>query len=244
MKYLVSESQALEIRQIVEQYLEGDAYADPSQEVPGYLVQSVYLDNMGLQLYRQTLRGFRNRFKLRVRVYDDVGPAFLEVKRRENVAVVKYRAKVRRDAAEAVIQGYWPDREGLVDPGKDHQFANLRYFCELRDNLGAGPAATVTYQREAFASASGDARVTFDRAVRGSFAPPDQPLLLSDDAHYPRLNGVILELKFTDRVPTWMTSLVRQYQLRQVSIPKYCLCIDAMRAAGVLVNGLHSRSVG
>jgi SPX domain protein involved in polyphosphate accumulation len=244
MKYLVPEPMALEMREIVSHHLAEDEYADPASETPGYLVQSVYLDNPALQLYRQTLRGFRNRFKLRVRVYDETGPAFLEVKRRENVAVIKHRACVKRHAAEAVIAGFWPEHDGLLSTKLDHEFANMRYFCQQRDNLGAYPAATVTYHREAFASSCGNARVTFDRNVRGSVAPGDRPLLLTDDAWYPRLPGVILELKYTDKVPRWMPALVQQFQLRQMSIPKYCHCIDTMREAGVLVDSRLTRNVG
>lgn len=244
MKYVVREAAAFQIREIVRHYLDSDEFADSTQGTLGYLVQSVYLDNPALQLYRQTIRGIRNRFKLRVRVYDDTGPAFLEVKRRENVAVVKYRAKVTRAAAVAVIHGQKPQRDWLVNSRSDHEYDNMRYFCEQRDEIGAYPAATVAYRRDAFASPSGDARVTFDRELRGSLAPSDRPLLLTPEAWFPTLNGVVLELKYTDRVPGWMTSLVRQFQLSQVSVPKYVHCIDTMRAAGALGDHRLSRSVG
>jgi len=233
MKYLISESSAENIREVVQHYLKGDRYADPAEGRRGYLVHSVYMDTPMLQLYRQTARGFRNRFKLRVRAYDEVGPAFVEVKRRENAAIIKYRAQLRRPAAEEVVHGYWPGRNCLIKPDDDRAYDNLRYFCQLRDNLGATSSIAVTYRREAFEDETGDARITFDTELRGSVVSPQCPLAFSAEQWRPRLNGVVLELKFTDRVPTWMTDLVRQYQLSKISIPKYCLCIDRMREAGV-----------
>ena len=135
-------------------------------------------------------------------------------------------------------------RDGLIDTHNDDEYDNMRYFCDQRDEIGAYPAATVAYRRDAFACPQGDARVTFDRQLRGSLAPNDQPLLLTQDAWFPPLNGVVLELKYTDKVPRWMTSLVRQFQLSQLSVPKYVHCIDAMRAAGALGDHRLSRSVG
>lgn len=244
MKYLVSESSARSIREIVKHYLDGDKFAPPSEALSGYPVHSVYVDTPNLHLYRQTMCGLRNRFKLRVRTYDSTGPAFLEVKRRENKAIIKYRARLQRPAAEEVIQGYWPGRDSLIDTANDGDFANLQYFCQLRDETNGEPAIVVSYEREAFESKSGGARVTFDTNIRGSLVSDSSPLYFSSESWHPRVNGVVLELKFTNRVPQWMTDLVRQFRLRSTSVPKYCLCVDAMRAAGVLAGSQPSRSVG
>ena len=39
---------------------------------------------------------------------------------------------------------------------------------------------------------------------------------------------MILELKFTNRFPRWMHDLVRTFELRRQSVPKYNTCVDAI----------------
>ena len=38
--------------------------------------------------------------------------------------------------------------------------------------------------------------------------------------------GVILEVKFTDRAPRWVTGMIRTLGLERCSIPKYVLSLD------------------
>jgi hypothetical protein len=41
-------------------------------------------------------------------------------------------------------------------------------------------------------------------------------------------SGVILELKFTDRIPPWMADAMRACDLRRRSFSKYCTSVDAL----------------
>ena len=84
-KYIVSEPCAAAVRDFVRSYLEPDPYADPEQG-NSYQLSSLYLDTPDLSLYRQTVTGQKNRFKLRIRFYDDNpgSPTLLELKRRVN----------------------------------------------------------------------------------------------------------------------------------------------------------------
>ena len=56
-------------------------------------ITSLYLDSSALHLYRQTVQGIKNRFKLRIRFYDDNpgNPAFLEIKRRVTDVIIGFR---------------------------------------------------------------------------------------------------------------------------------------------------------
>jgi hypothetical protein len=44
------------------------------------------------------------------------------------------------------------------------------------------------------------------------------------------VEGVILEIKFTDRFPSWASDIAEMFQLRQSSVPKYVMSLD--RALG------------
>ena len=110
IKYLVREDTALAVRAFVSCYLEPDEFALGRVD-NSYPVHSLYLDSNNLDTYRASFeQGMRNRFKLRIRYYDDdpASPVFFEVKRRINEGILKQRARVRRDAVHALLMGESP----------------------------------------------------------------------------------------------------------------------------------------
>ena len=55
--------------------------------------------------------------------------------------------------------------------------------------------------------------------------------------------GCVLEIKFTDRFPSWTQELVQTFNLRRTSMPKYVECVDAARRMGSL-NLVMGRGIG
>ena len=80
-KYLIDEPTAADIRRFVLHHIEPDKHT-VGREGIGYPVHSLYLDSTDFFTCRATLHGEKNRFKLRVRFYDDNpdSPVFLEIK--------------------------------------------------------------------------------------------------------------------------------------------------------------------
>ncbi|HYW79741.1 MAG TPA: polyphosphate polymerase domain-containing protein [Thermoguttaceae bacterium] len=234
LKYIVDERCAAGVRDFVRSYLEPDEFADPDNG-NSYRISSLYLDNSELFLYRQTLVGEKNRFKLRIRFYDDNpnGPAFLEIKRRVTDVILKEREKVTREGVLHLLSGKSPDPSWVMaktgDPSAGKALLNFR---NLSDDLQAAGAIYVSYQREAYVSPNSNSiRVTFDRQLLGSPYEQGSMLSLPSEGARPRIgNGdnVILELKFTDRFPMWMRELALAFNLNRTSVPKYVHCIDTM----------------
>src|SRR4051794_30791922 len=85
LKYLVYEETALRIRDFVRQYLELDEFGIGKAD-SSYPVHSLYLDSKSLEIYWRTVNGDKNRYKLRLRYYNDDPdtPVFFEIKRRMN----------------------------------------------------------------------------------------------------------------------------------------------------------------
>ncbi len=232
LKYVVSEATACSVRRFIRSYLERDEHTRPEHDW-GYPVWSLYLDTPTLHLYRQTLEGLKNRFKLRMRFYDasPASPVFLEIKRRVNDVVCKERAAITRQAAADLLSfGARPDPSGLQDPSSNDRGGRaLENFCRLRASVAADASLYVSYLREAYVLPdSDDIRVTFDRQVEGSpwlageaIQPPPRGLR-------PRIDGVILELKFTDRFPQWMRDVVQTFNLQRRPVPKYICCVNAV----------------
>jgi SPX domain protein involved in polyphosphate accumulation len=243
LKYVIDEHIAAAIRRYVLQYLEPDEHTDPRGGV-GYPVHSLYLDSSDLALCRQTLSGKKNRFKLRIRFYDDDpdSPVFFEIKRRVNDVIMKQRAIVYRASVPRFLAGATLDQRDLVkDDPKNYKA--LFDFCELRNELTAGPAAYTSYEREAYEPPdSNQYRVTFDRnLMAGSYRGQ---LSVADLLRWarPQIDGVVLELKFNGRFPDWMADLVRLFNLQRTSLPKYVECVTVIDGSPLRHLGRRARS--
>ncbi len=70
IKFLVPEAVALAARDFVRSYLALDEFCHDRLQF-SYPVHSLYLDSEALAFYHQTVNGDKNRFKLRLRFYDD-----------------------------------------------------------------------------------------------------------------------------------------------------------------------------
>ena len=223
IKYLIKEDTALAVRSFVSCYLEPDEFAIGKAD-NSYTVHSLYLDSNNLDTYRASfIIGERNRFKLRIRYYDDNpdSPVFFEIKRRINEGIVKQRARVRREAVHSLLIGESPTRDHLQSWHPQH-WADLLDFWRLVETIEAAPRAHNAYMREAYVTAGkATARVTIDRAVRlGPEFGGDLPIALENGVEV-YAGFVILELKFTELMPTWMIEMVRGFDLTKSGAAKY-----------------------
>jgi len=230
LKYIIDEAAARNVRDFALGYLEPDQHVDITKGTD-YAVHSLYLDSPGLDLCRATLHGLKNRYKLRIRYYDDSPdtPAFLEIKRRENDVILKQRVPIRKSAVQRVLHGHWPDRSDILDQSAKGMGA-LTQFCRLRTMCNADGKTIVSYMREAYVTPTNDTiRVTFDRRLSGSTFKDGDILTRNGPMVYPEVGGVILEIKFTCRFPVWMRQLVRSMNLTRCSMAKYVKCMLMLR---------------
>ena len=212
MKYIVSESAAQAIREMVSAHLDPDPHTVSAGQ-QGYYLKSLYLDGEMLTLYRQTRRGEKNRFKLRIRFYNDSreAPAFLEVKRRTTEAITKERAAVTKRAAERFLAGIRLTADDLLKPNAKTT-RSLKIFCDLCERVSSRGIVFVGYRRQAFMTAgSNRVRVTFDRELSAYRYEPRKGLRADSPPCPVNMEGVILEFKFTDRFPNWMHEIAQLF---------------------------------
>lgn len=233
-KFVVPEATASRVLRAVQPFVAPDPYAARAAD-HSYPVVSLYLDDAARSLYRETAEGQAQRFKLRVRAYadDPLAPLFLEVKRRHDKVVQKMRCPVPRAFLADVLAGAPVDLPGP----SPHKRSSLAEFQRLMVLRRARPTAIVRYQRQAYvAHDDPEVRVTVDRRLCAM--PTDRPEVTFDGPGFRTtpMAGVILELKFTDRMPPWMHGVVVAEELRRVSCSKYCASLDALAGAGARVS--------
>ncbi|HJN81732.1 MAG TPA: VTC domain-containing protein, partial [Verrucomicrobiota bacterium] len=149
-KYIIREDVALALRDFVSSYLDLDAFG-ATQPNLSYPVHSLYLDSPDLHLYHTTINGDKNRYKLRIRFYEDrpKTPVYFEVKRRTNNTISKQRGGVKREALEQVLGGQLPLLEQMASGEPAHRAA-VEQFIHHMQELNAAPKAHVAYYREAW----------------------------------------------------------------------------------------------
>ncbi len=233
-KYVIDENRARAVRDFVLSYLARDEHAldKPNHE---YRVCSLYLDSPEMALCRATLHGERNRFKLRIRFYEDRAdaPAYVEIKRRTDSVICKQRAAVRRAAIPRLLAGGLPGPSELYLPGNDG-FGPLEHFCGLATTICAEGRLFVSYMREAYVTPRDNSvRITFDRRLAAGRYRGELRLSEAKDWVRPRVGGVILEIKFTDRFPIWLREMARVFDLERCSMAKYVVCARELAQLGV-----------
>ncbi|MEW6160949.1 MAG: polyphosphate polymerase domain-containing protein [Verrucomicrobiota bacterium] len=222
LKYIIREETALAVRDFVSSYLQIDEYGATRPNL-SYPVHSLYLDSDQLTLYWHTINGNKNRYKLRLRFYENRpnAPVYFEIKRRMNDAILKQRGAVRRDAVDWILAGHLPEPGHLVSNDPKHLVA-LQRFSQLMLDIRAKPKAHVAYLREAWISPHNNSvRVTMDRQV---LIDPEPTARLVAEMKNPGCvfgKNVVLELKFTGRFPDWFRELSRVFGLAQCSAAKY-----------------------
>lgn len=240
LKYQISEDQALRIRDFLSSYLDLDEYGSSRPNL-SYPVHSLYFDSDSYYLYNSTINGDRNRFKLRLRFYEDrpKAPVFFEIKRRVDNTIAKCRGGVCREAVQAVVAGQLPQVTELVSQDPKHLVA-IQEFVRLAQSIDAKPKSHVSYLREAWLSRfDNSVRVTLDRDVLSAI---ETTTSLSAVMHNPVRsfqNQVILELKFTNRFPNWFLDLVRVFGLRQTGAAKYVEGLTLIQNCPENANLLH-----
>jgi len=230
-KYIISPASVPAIREFIQPFMAPDRYA-ARWENNRYAICSLYLDGQNLGLYQQTVGGEKNRFKLRVRTYDDEpdSPVYFEVKRKLNNIVSKQRAALsRHEATRLVKHGV----NGWMDCLPAEAIDDLNCFALYADLTNARPLVRVKYMREAYEARGGDpVRITIDTELMHA-------VTLDHDLGHKTgrwvttpVTGSILELKFTERYPEWISDLVHAFGLKQQPVPKYVMSVDHLLLEG------------
>jgi hypothetical protein len=164
--------------------------------------QSRYYDTPDLLCFRAHNQGRANRFKLRIRRYEDSGLAFCELKEKTRVAAT---AKSRVPLSDPSVLG--DDFGGLL--------GRIRQIAGAAADRRFVPTLDVRYRRITLFDARDQTRVTIDTGL--SFGHPTDPAVHQATA------SVIVEVK-SARPMSLTDRLLRDAGLRpQAQMSKYCI---------------------
>jgi hypothetical protein len=219
-KYLVPARAVSELVPRLEPFLVADPNA---QDERGYLVQSVYWDSPDMVFFWEKVDGQKYRRKLRFRRYADTEFVFVEIKQRTDQTVQKRRTRISAAEFGALFGS------GRVDPASEHGATDpvLQEALFLCRHYSLEPKLAISYRRRAyFARHEHDLRMTIDGTLQydphalDPRSPPASPRwLLPADL-------CVLELKYNDRVPTWLIREIQAADLLARRFSKYCRGAD------------------
>lgn len=227
-KYVIHPSMLGPIRDYVKSFCAPDPHgrSDP----PVYTIITLQLDGPGLPLHHAKQNEQVNRFKLRVRTYDQAdSPVFMEVKQKLGDIIVKSRAKVARDQwGPHLLQNTKVD----LTFGSDKEYVAFLTFVRLARELQARPVVRIRYERESYFGVNDEyARVSLDRHLEyqaaddWSVAGPGGRWIAVDSSlaqnKFNPWSGVILELKTLSEAPRWMVEMTREFDLERDGNCKY-----------------------
>jgi SPX domain protein involved in polyphosphate accumulation len=218
------------MRDFLQPFMKPDSYA-ALRKGYRYPICSLYLDSQDLALYQQTVGGEKDRFKLRVRSYTDdpAQPVYLEVKRKLNNVVHKRRAGMGREAVRTLLDRGRLDLTGLGPQDR----RNAEYFYSHVALTEARPLVRVKYMREAYAAHGNEpVRITIDTDLMHAVTLDNNLSHVRGRWTATPLDGVIIEVKFTERFPWWVQDFIQTFGLHQRAVPKYVWSVDHMMMDG------------
>ena len=234
LKYFVDYDKLDDLRERFFSYMEHDPYCRDRKDNK-YSVRSIYFDTSGFLFYYEKLEGLKVRKKLRVRTYNtssDNCPAFLEIKRKYDNTVYKERAVVSLEEVPKLTNG-----ANLQLLNQDADFGEksaLDKFIFLMKRLNLVPQTLITYEREALVGvADPSLRVTFDLNVRSYLKPEIDDIFREDELKEIEHDFFVLEIKMNSEMPAWIRRIIRDFNLHQQSISKYCNGIDVWQEDGM-----------
>lgn len=219
LKYLITDAVCHELSRVLAGVMPHDSHAGPAGV---YGIRSLYFDDLYRTAYREKLDGVEIRKKYRIRIYNCSDRMIsLECKHKNGAYIYKESVSLTREEYGKMLAG---DYAFLLK--KDAPVAR-EFFVDARTSL-IRPAVIVDYDREPFVNDIGSVRITFDKNVR-AIAPEDDLFRETAPSYAVFPPGqMILEVKFTGRLPEKIRGLFRSYPLTQTTASKFCLCLDCL----------------
>ena len=218
LKYEVNEAVLPLLRARLRAVMQPDRHSGPD----GYLVRSLYFDDLDCAAYRDKLNGNPERSKLRLRYYNgDESYIVLENKEKLGRMTRKTAQEVSREVALAMVNG---GRERCLEA----RGAVMDQFLARGGTRSLKPRVLVDYRRTAFVYSVSNVRITLDEKVSTGLYRTD--LFDREAARLPVLDPgrAVVEVKFDHFLPDHLDAALRDIPMVRLAVSKYVKCLGVL----------------
>jgi len=188
----------------------------------GYFISSLYYDTPSLDCYRNKIDGCLHRRKYRIRSYGNATAVrtYLECKEKWNRVITKSRTELSPGAQDLLNTSL--DLKSILHHLDPTPAVNQAMYWTYLGRLK--PALVVTYHRIAFMGKNGEnnMRVTFDKNLKYRSRHLN-PATQEGGKHILAPDRVVMEVKFCEKIPSWMVYLLHNNTCNIIRISKYGL---------------------
>ena len=211
LKYIVDEATLFEIEHRISTVLKRDVH----QKGNSYNIRSIYFDDVFNTCMKDNAMGVDRREKYRIRVYDKSSNLIkAEIKGAVQGKHYKRAAILTKDDFNNILE--LKPSTVLETQSKDKQL-----FVSAIVSKGMRQKTLVEYERTCYVTPLGNVRITFDRNINASTKYEN---IFSDS-----INGIpvmkkgyhILEVKYDEFIPAYLTHLLELGTLQRTSFSKY-----------------------
>ena len=217
LKYVISDPEADMLKSRLSYFMNTDPHAGGN----GYMIRSLYFDDMHNSAYEQKIMGVYARKKWRIRIYDlDDTRIALERKLKRGNYIYKEAAIITRNEYDMIMEGRY---DFLL---KKEENLCKEFYTELNCNI-LRPRVIVDYDRYPFIAEEGNVRITFDSYIAAAVGGYDifDRTLSSLPAI---LEGTqVMEVKYTQYLPDKVRDCIRPGSREYVAFSKYVACFEA-----------------
>ncbi len=200
------------------------AGADPNmKEEDGYLISSLYFDDVYHSAMNEKQAGICFRKKYRLRCYNRQDTRInLECKRKYGEYISKDSMAVSRGEYDAMLAGNY-------DVLMEHPDTVGREVYALHHARLLKPVVAVEYLREAYVLAQGNVRITFDKEISASVNDYDVFSEYYEVQKVLEPGIMVLEVKFDDYLPDMIYQILKTAMTNKCAISKYVMCREEKR---------------
>jgi len=212
-KYLISLDRYYYLSRQFSRVLAEDAHSSGD----GYLVRSLYFDDIDDTDYEEKINGVEVRRKIRLRNY---GPnsksAKLELKQKQGQWQKKRSLTLDKDKALRLIAGDYTALLECKSNFADECFGIMSMRCYR-------PKAVISYTRKVFIAKENESRITFDHNIRGTESYFD--IFSRDLSENPIFDPykVVLEVKYNNFLLSYIKDIIQTCDESERAVSKYCL---------------------
>lgn len=216
LKYIISETEYLWLRDRIAAVMPLDSYANPTTR--GYGIRSLYYDDISDNALFEKAEGDALRNKFRIRIYShNKERILLEKKSKVMYYTAKDSVTLTRAQCDGILAGdynaFFPNENALLN----------EMYALMRTRLYK-PKVIVDYFREPYVYPAGNIRITFDLNIRSGLYSNDLFSGLPSTVPALEPGEHVLEVKFDNFIPAHLKALLQGIPGQRTAISKYLLC--------------------